>query len=181
MLKKESFIVLETNDFGYKIFIPARAKDDLPKIGELLKVFTYFQVKEDGQALYGFLTEKDLDFFEKLITVNGVGPKSALAVMSIASSEQLAAAIVEGKIELLSKASGVGRRTAERIILELKGKLSSLSGGVMSSLESDLEVEEALIGLGYSRQQARRAIDQIDKNLKGLELKIKAALKALRK
>lgn len=180
--KKEGFIVIDVAGVGHKVAMPTKAYQDLPTLGQPLQVFCHLHVREDALNLFGFLKENDLDFFERLITVSGVGPRSALAVMAIAPTEQLMAAVNEGDAELLTKASGIGRKTAERIILELKGKLLVLkSAEMVKIMESDLDLEEALVGLGYSRQQAKKAMSQIDPLIKGLELRLKAVLKLLKK
>ena len=167
---------------GYKVFVPAKIYEDLPLIGQVMRVFCHLHVREDMLDLFGFLNESDLIFFERLITVSGVGPRSALAVKAIAPTDQLMAAVNEGDAELLTKASGIGRKTAERIVLELKGKLLVLkSAETVKMMESDLDLEEALVGLGYSKQQAKRAIGQLDSLVKGLELRLKAALKLLKR
>lgn len=180
--KKEGFVVIEVNGIGHKIFVSPKTYQELPATGQSLMLYSYLNVKEDALDLYGFLSENDLNFFSRLLTVSGVGPKSGLAVMAITSTNQLMAAVNEGDAELLTKASGIGRKTAERIILELKGKLLVLqSAETVKRMESDLDLEEALVGLGYSRQQAKRAINQLDPLIKGLELRLKAALKLLKK
>ena len=179
--KKENFIVVNANGVGYKVFITHRTAKNLPSIGSAVSLFSYLHVKEDALDLYGFLDESDLHLFEKLIQVNGVGPKTALGVMAISSSDNLIAAINEGKIDLLTRASGIGKKTGERIILELKGKLASLnSAGTVRLMESDLDLEEALVSLGYSKQQAQRGITQLDSQVKGLEARLMAVLKIIK-
>ncbi len=179
--KKENFIVVNANGVGYKVFITHRTAKNLPSIGSGVSLFSYLHVKEDALDLYGFLDESDLHLFEKLIQVNGVGPKTALGVMAISSSDNLIAAINEGKIDLLTRASGIGKKTGERIILELRGKLASInSAGTVKLMESDLDLEEALVSLGYSKQQAQRGIVQLDSQVKGLEARLMAALKIIK-
>ncbi|MEK9183934.1 MAG: Holliday junction branch migration protein RuvA [Patescibacteria group bacterium] len=179
--KKENFAVVSAGGIGYKVFITHRTAKNLPLTGSGVSLFSYLHVKEDALDLYGFLDESDLHLFEKLIQVNGVGPKTALGVMAISSSDNLIAAINEGKIDLLTRASGIGKKTGERIILELKGKLASLnSAGTVRLMESDLDLEEALVSLGYSKQQAQRGIAQLDSQIKGLETRLMAALKIIK-
>ena len=180
--KKENFIVVNAGGVGYKVFITNKTGKNLPAIGDSVNLYSYLHVKEDALDLYGFLNEPDLNLFEKLIQVNGVGPKTALGVMSIASSDNLIAAINEGKIDLLTRASGIGKKTGERIILELKGKLAALhSADTVKLMESDLDLEEALVSLGYSKQQAQRSIAQVGNKIKGLEARLMAALKIIKK
>ena len=134
-----------------------------------------------GNVIYGFSSEQELNLFGKLNSVTGIGPKTALGVLTIAKIDQIAAAINQGKADLLTKASGIGRKTAERIILELRGKLKSESSEqIVGRMESDLDIEEALIGLGYSRQQARNAISKVDAKTASFEDRLKEALKKAR-
>lgn len=181
-MKKEGFAVVEANNIGYKIFFPVRIMEALPAPHEEVRVFCHLQVREDAHELYGFLRESELAFFEKLLTVNGVGPKSALAIMALASSDELAAAINEGKPDMLTRASGVGRKTAERVVLELRGKLPIIhSEDTVRRMESDRDIEEALMGLGYSRGQARKVIADLDPRIQGVEARLRAALKLIKK
>ena len=180
--KKENFIVLETSGLGLKVFIPASAFGRLPATGENLKLFTYLYFRQDGFELYGFPGEKDLFLFEKLNSITGIGPKSAMGILSIAPIEQLTAAINEGKVDLLTRASGIGKKTADRIILELKGKLDTESKReIIGLMESDVELEETLISLGYNRSQAKNAISGIDPKYASFKDRIKEALKSLRR
>ncbi len=181
-MKKEGFVVVEAGGVGYKVFVPARTHAALPGAGESVLLFCHFHVREDAHDLYGFTHEGELIFFEKLLTVSGVGPKAALAIMALASAHELAAAINEGKPELLTRAAGVGRKTAERVILELRGKLPVLhSEDTVRRMESDMDVEEALAGLGYSRSQAKNVMAQVDAGVVGLEARLRAALKLIKK
>lgn len=180
--KKEGFVVVETGGVGYKIFVSAQTYSAMPKAGEGVHLFCHLQVKEDGHNLYGFLREGELSFFEKLITVSGVGPKSALAIMALASVRDLSAAINEGKPELLTRAAGVGRKIAERVVLELRGKLPVLhSEDTVRQMESDIDVEDALIGLGYPRSEAKRVVGEVGAAVRGVEARLRAALKLIKK
>lgn len=182
IFKKDKLIVVDVGGVGYKIIVSIKTFQDLPLLGESVKIFCHLHVRENALDLFGFLNEQDLELFERLITVSGVGPKSALAVMAITATNQLMAAINEGEIDLLTKASGVGRKTAERIILELKGRLLVLqSSETVKIMESDLDLEEVLISLGYTRQQAKKSITHLDVQTKGLESRLKASLKFLKK
>lgn len=179
--KRGNFIVVDVVGVNYKVFISPKTYSALPKIGEALKIFTYLNVKEDAMDLFGFLRELELGFFEKLISISGIGPKSALAIMSVAPVEQLMAAINEGKTELLTRVSGVGKKTSERVILELRGKLAILgTDETVKGMELDLELEEALISLGYSKAEAVRAISKIDSKEASLEERLKKALRVIK-
>jgi Holliday junction DNA helicase RuvA len=178
VVKKENFIVIEAGNIGFKLFMAGNALRKLPSIGENLKVFAFLYLRQDGFELYGFLNEKELFLFEKLNSISGIGPKSAIGILSVAPYEQLIAAINEGKADLLTRASGIGKKTAERIVLELKGKLGAEGQAeIISLMESDIELEEALVGLGYSRQEAKNAISKIDPKFKSLKDRLREALK----
>lgn len=180
--QKENYIIIDVSGIGYKVFISPKTHQELPILGRAVKLFSYLNVKEDALDLYGFVRESDLIFFEKLITVNGVGPKSALAVMSVAPVDQLMAAINEGKPELLTRASGVGRKIAERLILELKGKLPMIqSAETVEQMQSDIELEDVLVGLGYNKNIVKGVVKKTDPKLFGLESRLKNALKLLKK
>ena len=179
--KKNGLIVIEVGGVGFKVVVGKNAMESLPDVGSLVKLFSHLYMREDGLELYGFISEEELSFFEKLISISGIGPKSALNILSIAKLDQLIAAINEGKVDLLTKASGVGKKTAERVVLELRGKLQSVSSEkIVKQMESDLDIEDALVGLGYARQQAKNAISKIDPKIKNLEDRIKEALKKIK-
>ncbi len=177
-LKKEQYIVVETGGVGFKVAVPKSLMGALPSAGNMVKLFTYLAVRENALDLYGFLRESELELFERLNTVSGIGPKSALAIMGVAPVDQLAAAINEGRTELLTRVSGIGKKTAERVVLDLKGKLSLTSSPQMLELmESDNELEETLAALGFSRAQAKTAVGKIDPTIKDFKLRLREALK----
>jgi Holliday junction DNA helicase RuvA len=181
-LKGERLLVVETGGLGLKIATNDRTVTSAPPIGAEIKLFTHLHVREDAMDLYGFLTERDLAFFEMLISVSGVGPKSALSIMDVAKLDELSAAIKEGRPDLMTKASGIGRKTAERIIVELKTKVQSAkSGMVVEKMDSDTDIVEALISLGYRREEARSALAKVDPKLHDMEPRLKAALALLSK
>ncbi|MDE2018782.1 MAG: Holliday junction branch migration protein RuvA [Patescibacteria group bacterium] len=179
-LKSDKFAVIETGGLGLKLFMAARTIAALPREGSDVRVFSYLHMREDGLELYGFGSEKELTYFEMLISVSGVGPKSALAILDIANLDELAAAIKEGRPDLLTRASGIGRKTAERIILELKSKVQSAKSGlVVEKMEGDADLIEALSNLGYRREEARAALGKVDVKVAGIEERLKEALKIL--
>jgi Holliday junction DNA helicase RuvA len=180
VLKGANFVVVETGGLGLKVFAPARTLGSIRAADETIKLFTYFNVRENGMELYGFLSEEELVFFEMLISVSGVGPKSALAILDVAKLDELAAAIKEGRPDLMTRASGVGRKTAERIIVELRNKVqSSKAGSVVEKMEGDADLIEALSNLGYRREEARAALGKVDGNTTDVTDRLKAALKLL--
>ncbi|MCH5253718.1 MAG: Holliday junction branch migration protein RuvA [Lachnospiraceae bacterium] len=170
----EDNLVLEVNQIGYNIKISSRTADSIGKTGSFLKIYTYTLVREDSFSLYGFLTRDDLEIFKKLITVNGIGPKGGLAILSVMSADELRFAILAGDAKAISKAPGVGAKTAERVILDLKDKISledalgpkeSISLGSLSgddAVNEKNEAVEALVALGYSAAEALRAVKQVE-------------------
>ncbi len=181
-LKADRFVVVEVGGLGLKIFVSGRTLAALPVTGSEVKIFTYLYLREDGLELYGFLSEKELAFFELLISVSGVGPRSALSVLDVAKLDELSAAIKEARPDLLTRASGIGRKTAERIILDLRTKVQSArSGLVVEKMEDDTDIVEALVNLGYRREEARAALGKVDPKVHGMEERLKTALGALGK
>lgn len=179
-VKSGHFAVVDAAGLGLKIFANQRTLNALPAIGLAVKFFVHLHMREDGLELYGFLTEEELNFFELLISISGVGPKSALSIMEVAELKNLAAAIKEGRPDLLTRASGVGRKTAERIILELKSKVQAeKSEMVVGRMETDADLVETLVGLGYRREQARAALGKVDEKVTNLEERLKTALRIL--
>ncbi len=177
--KDLQFAVVEVGGIGLKVFAASRTLRDI-RPGEAASLFSHLHVKEDALDLYGFLSLEEMNFFELLIGISGVGPKSALAVLDVAELPELCAAIEEGRADLLTQASGIGRKTAERIILELKGKVAAPgSSSVVERMEGDTDLIEALTALGYRREKAKAAVAKVDQAVTGLESRLKAALKLL--
>lgn len=181
ILKKTSeYIVISCGGIGFKVYVPKATLQNLPQRDTLVKLFTHLQSKEDGMDLYGFIDEPSLVLFELLISVSGVGPRTALSVLSVDSTDRVIAAILEKRTDLLLRASGIGKKTAERIILELHSKLDlPHSGSITDNMTRETEVEEALITLGYTRDEARRAVTESSKNKEDFEEHLKGALKFL--
>lgn len=176
----EDNLVLEANNIGYNIKISTGTAGLLPGIGEEVKIYTYTYVREDAFLLYGFLTKDDLEIFKKLITVNGIGPKGGLAILSVMSADDLRFAIIAGDAKAISKAPGIGAKTAERVILDLRDKVSiedsfvnkeaaALKGmsakaanGAGTAVIARNEAVEALTALGYSASEALKAVKQVE-------------------
>lgn len=177
ILKKEKFIILEVNGVGYKVFFSQKTLSKIPKIGQNLKVFCFLDVKENSLNLYGFLNSKELEFFEILETIRGVGPKAALEISSLGPLEKIKERILAQDEKLFEDIPGIGRKKAMTIILELSGKIKDISQREKNG-ELD-EAEEALIGLGFPRQQVKEVLKKIPKDIKETEDKIKEALKIL--
>ncbi len=177
--KTGQFAVVDVHGVGMKVAMPARTLSKL-EAGSETEIFTHLHVREDALDLYGFTTAEELEFFEMVIGVSGVGPKSALSILDVAPLPDLLAAIQAGRPDLMTRASGVGRKTGERIILELRGKvLTSRSDELVERMEGDNDLLDTLIGLGYRREQAKAAIDRAGGEGEGLESRLKAALKIL--
>ncbi len=169
----EDNLVLECNNIGYNIRIPLSVAQRLPGIGATVKIYTYTSVREDAFNLFGFLSKDDLEIYKKLIAVNGIGPKGALSILSAMSADDLRFAILSGDAAAIAKAQGIGKKSAERIILELRDKVQfTVSAAadleVLTSSDTTAETNakneaiEALTSLGYSPSDALRAVRQIE-------------------
>lgn len=181
-------LLVDVNGVGYEISASMTTIYDLPPIGEKVVLFTHFQVKEDSQTLYGFIDKAERALFRVLIKVNGIGPKMALAVLSSMSSEELIANVQESDVTALTRIPGVGKKTAERLIIELRDKLGQAAKtdlfsapAVLKQVQADprQEAEAALIALGYKPQEAAKATANIPVDGASSEDVIKAALKAM--
>lgn len=178
--KGENFFVLKTGDFSFKLFTNNETLRKLIKSSEQIKCFTYLYVRDENLELYGFLEEEALKLFEMLNTVTGIGPKTALGVLDVDKVENIMAAIIQKRPELLMRTSGIGNKTAERIILELHSKIKlAKSEEITGVMDLNREVEEALVGLGYGRHDVRRVLGGLDQNIQKLEDRIREALKSL--
>lgn len=178
ILKKEKYIIVETGGVGYKINV---SPDTLSKILKDKEVFLFIHthVREDALDLYGFLERQELEFFEMLINVSGIGPKGALAILGITSIETLKKAIGTGDTSYLTKVSGIGKKTAEKIVIELRDKVANgMSEKEGGSLQGELDALEALKSLGYSQNEAREALKKVMPE-SNTSVKIKEALKIL--
>jgi len=177
----ESFLEIFCGNTGYKVFCPHKTLGAY-SIGERADIFTHLHVRENIMDLYGFKTRDERDFFEILISISGIGPKSGMGIIQAAPLDLLKRAIVSGDMSVLTKVSGIGQKTAQRIIIELKGKLPEVTNELDGeSLREGGDVIEALIGLGYSRSQAQSAFREVPENIEGVENKVKEALKILGK
>lgn len=171
----EDVIVVEAGQIGYNIHIPASMIDNFMGIGQEVKIYTYLQVKEDDMQLYGFLSRDDLNIFKLLLGVNGIGPKGALAILSVMTPDDLRFAVLGEDSKAIAKAPGIGSKTAQRVILELKDKLSleeafeaktnhiaEANSNAASSIKN--EAVQALTALGYSSSEALKAVSAVELN-----------------
>lgn len=185
----DNYIVVETGGVGYEMMVPSSLMSALPALGSDVRIYTYQYVKEDALDLYGFMSRDDLNIFKMLITVNGIGPKGALSILSIITPDDLRLAVLSGDVKRIQSAPGIGAKTAQRLIIELKDKLSledvlikdSSEPAQMSAANGPRdEAIEALVALGYSSSEAIRAVRDVKgaEDMDG-EALLKAALKKL--
>lgn len=181
-------IVLEANNVGYNIKVTGETREILASRDGEVKVYTYTYVKEDTLSLFGFLTREELSLFEKMLTVSGIGPKGALAILAALPYDALIYAILTGDAKSISKAQGIGSKTAQRLIIDLKDKISAqalpeLADGVENAVSGETEAMreaiEACVALGYSNQEAKRAVKEIGEQNLSAEEYVKLALKKL--
>lgn len=191
--KAGDMIVVEAGQVGFGIRVPMTVLESLPPLGEEVRIYTHMQVKEDDISLYGFLNRQDLEMFRQLIGVNGIGPKGALAILSALRPDDLRLAILTGDARAISRAPGIGAKTAQRIILDLKDKVSAEemiasmeaekgTGAVAAPLagEASREAVEALVALGYSNLEASKAVKSVQATEDmDAEAVLKASLKYL--
>ena len=187
----ETSIVVETSSgIGMNIIVPQTVIDKMPSCVSMVKIHTYLNVKEDSMTLYGFINREDVDIFRLLITVNGIGPKGALAILSTITADDLRFAVLSDDVKAISKAPGIGAKTAQRMIIELKDKLKleeafeiRLSHEEVDDLlagDARNDTVQALVALGYGRSEAARAVNMVDgADSMDSEQLIKAALKKL--
>ncbi|MBR1854197.1 MAG: Holliday junction branch migration protein RuvA [Lachnospiraceae bacterium] len=192
----EDNVVIDVGGIGYNVRISSDTASKLPGIGEKAKLYTYLSVREDAQWLYGFLSRSALELFKKCITVNGIGPKGALAILSVMDVDSLRYAIMTGDAKAISKAPGIGAKTAERLILDLKDKIQiddaligreiaetaagTSAGNPLADTPQKKEAVEALVALGYGQTESIKAVNSIPdiENLDSGAI-LKAALKRM--
>ena len=180
--KGKGFVILDVRDVGYKVHLNSLYHIELA-FGQEVEFYLHHHVKEDASDLYGFRSMDELEMFELLLSISGVGPKSALGVTSVASTDDIKESIARGDSSLLTKVSGIGKKTAERVVLELRDKIGTMvttknteSG---ASIQSSSDEIDALMALGYSLQQAREALKKVDPSIVNSGERIRKALQAL--
>ena len=176
-------ILVDVSGVGYEIDVPMSTLYNLPEVGSEVTLFTHFVVREDAELLYGFLTKEERSLFRLLIRISGIGPKIALSILSGISSQLLSQAVTTGEAGLLTRIPGVGKKTAERIVLELKGKLDTVVGTTdtgASGTNSKADIVSALLSLGYSDREAQLAIKGLPADI-SVNDGIREALKNLSK
>lgn len=174
--KADTYVIVETSGVGYKIYMPSTSIEKLGEIGQTVKIYTYYYVREDIANLYGFLSDEELKMFELLLSVSGIGAKSALGILAEVSPSSFALAVITNDVSKLVKIPGIGAKTAQRMILELKDKLKTVQAinkdekveNAIIEDESSSEAIAALQMLGYQRKEIEKAFEKID--LKGLKV-----------
>jgi Holliday junction DNA helicase RuvA len=184
---RDHYAVVDVNGVGYKVFVTdfsmgkIAGKSASSADGGEIELFTHTYVREDTLSLYGFLTFDELEMFELLISISGIGPKAAIGILTIAEPKTIRTAIISGDSSILTRVSGVGKKTAERVILELSNKIAELPGEDQGMARADSEAIEALSSLGYSVSEARDALKVVPESVKDVSERVRAALKSLGK
>ena len=171
--------VLDVGGVGYKVHVTAETLTALQKNRGDVLIWTYLAVRENSLDLYGFYSEEEMSFFDMLLDVSGIGPKSALAILNVTSVENLRKAIQTGDTSYLTKVSGVGKKSADKIVIELQDKLGKLDGADGPQLREETDVVEALRSLGYSMPEIREAVKKIPSESLGTGERVKEALRIL--
>ena len=177
---KDNYVVVDVHDVGYKVFLSVYTFGKVSAMKEV-NLFTYTYVREDILALYGFLTLEEKEMFELLISISGIGPKASMGILSIATPKTIRTAILNEDPSILTKVSGIGKKTAERVILELKNKVADMSVGEKEEIVIDSDAIEALVGMGYSVSEARDALKLVPAEVKDVGARIRQALRNLGK
>ncbi len=185
-IKESNYIVIDINGLGYKVFMSQNNIDNIGNIGDSVKVYTYVRVREDDISIYGFITQEQLKMFELLISVSGVGAKSALVMISCIEPSEFAIAVISGNVKVLTKVPGIGNKSAQRIILELKDKLKeeqleteNSNNLKLKERDNSENINEAISGLmvlGYSKRDIEKAFEHLDVDNLSIEDLIKKGL-----
>ena len=187
-MKCKNYVVIDVGGLGYKIFMSENAINTIGEIGEIIKVHTYYRVREDDISIFGFKTQEELSMFELLLGVSGVGAKSALVMLSCIEPSEFAIAVISNNVKLLTQVPGIGTKSAQRIILELKDKLKSeqseldkekIESAKSKSAKVNENIQEAISGLmvlGYSRKEIEKAFEHLDVEALSVEDLIKKGL-----
>ena len=184
--KTPAAVILDVNGVGYEVRISVNTFSALPDLGQTAKLLTHFVVREDAQILFGFASEEERELFRLLLSVSGIGPKMAMTLLSGMTLAELKTAIREGALPVLSSISGIGKKTAERVIVELKDKLPRETGKDSKDILHDMNVSDqavedavqALIALGYAKQKAKEAVQKVLKSLLGKKVSVEEIIRA---
>lgn len=178
--KTPAVAILDVSGIGYEVRISVNTFSALPDLGQSVKLLTHFVVREDAQLLYGFATEEERDLFRLLLSVSGIGPKTALTLLSGMTISELKTAILDGSIAVLSSITGIGKKTAERVIVELRDKLTRGAGKDSKDIVHDMNVSDsavedaiqALVALGYTKLKAKEVTQRVLKDGLGKKLSV---------
>lgn len=165
------YTIIDVEGIGYRIYTPSKILGHLPELGREVKLHTSFVIRENSQALYGFYSSEERDLFELLITFSGVGPKTGLSILSHLGCSELCDVVLAGEAKELARVPGIGKKTAERLLIDLKGKLSPGKGGLMTAIPGGGAAQDAinaLQNLGYSAANAQKAVASVLKGEKGV-------------
>lgn len=172
-------VIIDVSGVGYRVFVSSHTHELLSKAPDVeVSLWTYLSVRETALDLFGFVEQKELDFFQKLVGIPGIGPKSALAILSLTTVDTLEKSIISGDTTYLIKVSGIGKKSASKIVLELKDKLGSRTDGDLG-LKEESDAIDALRSLGYSLKESREALRKVGRDVADTAEKVKAALKIL--
>jgi holliday junction DNA helicase RuvA len=178
LMRGDDFVVIDVGGVGLRVRVPTTTLAAVGEVGARAAVFTHLHVREDDLSLFGFATQDELELFELLLTVSGIGPRAALGILSAAPPFTVRAAIAQNNLDLLTGIPGIGKKTAQRLVLELKGKIEA--GEELEEFSPlDQEVVAALVNLGYSAAEAQRAARSVPPSVKTVEDRIRAALRYL--
>ena len=180
-LIKDTFAIIDVNGVGYRVMLNEIVLGKISKATDEVELFIHTNVKEDHIHLYGFLSLEELDMFELLLSVSGIGPKAGLAILTIASVATIKNAIFKEDYTLLTQVSGVGKKTAERVCLELRSEVEAIEGEDKQEIEASQEVIEALMAMGYSAGEARESVKAIPEDITDESEMIKLALRSIKK
>ena len=179
-LKTEKFVVINIGGIGYQVFLSMDTLQKIPEKGANVNVWIHHHVREDSEELYGFRFYAELELFEMLIGISGIGPKGALGIMAIAPADTLKKAIAAGDTSYLTRVSGIGKKTAEKVVLELKDKMAGRGVTIEApELKDEADAIDALVALGYSQREARDALSNIPAETMSIEKRVSMALKQL--
>lgn len=177
---RDNYTVVDVNGVGYKVFVTTHTFGIIAGKKEI-EFYTHTYVREDTLALYGFLNIEELEMFELLISISGIGPKAAMGILTIADPKTIRTAVLNDDASLLTRVSGVGKKIANRVILELKNKVADISIGEKDQITTDSDAMEALVSMGYSVSDARETLKIISPDIKDVGERVKIALKNLGK
>ena len=178
-MRSDDSLVIDVNGVGYRVRVPASTLAQLGNDGEQVELFTHLQVSEDDLSLFGFVTQDELQLFQQLRSVSGIGPKAALTIMSAGAPNTIRAAIVQNNLDVLTGIPGIGRKKAQQIVLDLKDKIKVAEDELVEISPLDQEVVATLVALGYSAAEAQRAAHAVPPSEKLLEDRVRTALRYL--